>query len=1471
METTQSCAERVFGNFYALLILSALANSLTIYNRYFLLWYSAIGDNAPPHVHAMFRDLVPGLNIPETGTGITVTDSEFNAINDLMSHPNMKGDIGGAVIHDTADHPVRAPEIAPLIAPGFNDRSAAPQPDPQEGIDVLLECMVHVTGCIKWREDSLQKHLKSFAFLLQRFRDVYLPVICPQFDQSYSIYEPRLELPVMRVVNTREEKMGGCVVKLINWVVKYTRNRNFDSKLGFFHFERDDFTSLLVNLRYMGYSQPHIVQEVLLATRENVNFVSETYRQAFLLGFSSKDEIQATNSVTHVIREWINIEHREFPPFFMDVPTQTDPATAGNRSNQLTDASPPVLQRNRTDSYIPAGTQNVLQVLVTNAANVFMVQTEYHVMPKSQNSNNRENSPLDDQTEICKCVLNIYRTMVMTARMESKTWEQLLLVLLQITAVILNEVTPTNNKRSLGGRLAQPVFQTLIVTWIRAHTHVPVPNHLWEKFLNVLSSLTHREELISEWHKTMQTLTRVMARHVYHINLLELPLDRLADTKIKRRRGVGGSSGSTVHAIDNTGSRNNHWQSHSTGGQKRSVVGEIQERSMQQYNSNTFSDQHECEIPLNTTSRNGMTSGASTLNRSYSEGSLAPFGKRQRNQIKNGSSKDQSSLAQLDISMHTLKNKSNITISIENLGVTSKRISNVSSSYGQLRRTVSLDSVKKMNEESYNKTESMHGSRSPSPTASSGIESASIKDSPIQIDTLAVDSNSMDTQDDHDGQHAGVVTQSSILLGGTTRGWLPDVAALMWKRMLGSLGDVNQIINPKLHAAVFRHLINITISLIKILLNQGVLCDNQTHLTTQQFVPPIGIMVPWCYVALSLPQKYIEGKLCAMRLLCTIIRHRPPISTDEIPLLYHAIHQALVGEDRKMSYIAVRYLGGPRFLSLLLPGHSLLLLDLVHACTIILTTFENTPYMNSSDSDVDGNMNQSTPRAYAAGLLCSLLCCPKTSLPNPVLKPAPLNVETLDCLDLQEHIFRVVLRCARREPSSKARCIAIAALGQWVLQCFTQDVPMNHQKPLSANIRHTTDRSSPANTALSPRIKEAIGVILQAMHFKHSTIARVAAESIKLFSGCGNQLAKLDQLPHLIINSVCTALQVQNVPNPKDADKVVLTSLLLCLGEICMNIPLRLLTEIHVSRDTGENYTLIGNVLQILHKIITGNTTSRGLSVFTADKDFDMHISLDDVHTQRSSEASYQTTETTQNCLTAMRLCAKTVTMHLVTNIGHFPMGIGATRLSSTVDEQDDMLGSNTNASNDQVLNSLDMAASQIVNGMNMQMFLLNPGLVSSFIELPTLKLPGGGSTAGLITASKQVRVLLRDLNGKACWDVSVLYMEPVQDKREYFKEAIHSNSPSKIGSHLIKNMGHNLFPNIPSSLDPMSSNVAMPLNPLRNTMRRRQPNQLPVASDIASDLDQLDDVSLPNKNSVISNEIRNFTLGLRFDQILIV
>lgn len=51
---------------------------------------------------------------------------------------------------------------------------------------------------------------------------------------------------------------------------------------------------------------------------------------------------------------------------------------------------------------------------------------------------------------MCKRVLNIYRYMVMNVKMEARTWEQLLFILLQITQLTLPETPPRRREDTLG-------------------------------------------------------------------------------------------------------------------------------------------------------------------------------------------------------------------------------------------------------------------------------------------------------------------------------------------------------------------------------------------------------------------------------------------------------------------------------------------------------------------------------------------------------------------------------------------------------------------------------------------------------------------------------------------------------------------------------------------------------------------------------------------------------------------------------------------------------------------------------------------------------------------------------------------------------------------------------------------------------------------------------------------------------------
>lgn len=83
-------------------------------------------------------------------------------------------------------------------------------------------------------------------------------------------------------------------------------------------------------------------------------------------------------------------------------------------------------------------------------------------------------------------------------------------------------------------------LQTIFVAWVRANLTVFISRELWDELLAVLSSLSHWEELVFEWASIMDSLTAVLARHVYGLDLHNLPLDKLSEQKEKKQRGRGG-------------------------------------------------------------------------------------------------------------------------------------------------------------------------------------------------------------------------------------------------------------------------------------------------------------------------------------------------------------------------------------------------------------------------------------------------------------------------------------------------------------------------------------------------------------------------------------------------------------------------------------------------------------------------------------------------------------------------------------------------------------------------------------------------------------------------------------------------------------------------------------------------------------------------------------------------------------------
>lgn len=69
---------------------------------------------------------------------------------------------------------------------------------------------------------------------------------------------------------------------------------------------------------------------------------------------------------------------------------------------------------------------------------------------------------------------------------------------------------------------------------------------------------------------------------------------------------------------------------------------------------------------------------------------------------------------------------------------------------------------------------------------------------------------------DHADSSECLADDVSIIAGGTLTGWHADSAFVLWRRILGILGDINSICCPKIHAKVFSYLYELWHKLAKV-------------------------------------------------------------------------------------------------------------------------------------------------------------------------------------------------------------------------------------------------------------------------------------------------------------------------------------------------------------------------------------------------------------------------------------------------------------------------------------------------------------------------------------------------------------------------------------------------------------------------------------------------------------------------------
>ncbi|XP_040455567.1 ral GTPase-activating protein subunit alpha-1 isoform X10 [Falco naumanni] len=1482
--------------------------------RLFLLWLQALQNNCSKEQLWMFSCLIPGFSSPQSEYGPRTLD---NLINPPLN------------VQETQ---VTIEEITPLVPPQSGDKG---QEDlTSYFLEALLKYIVIQVKSLEWKNKENQE--KGFSFLFSNFKKYYLPSIFPNICKETSLYNPILDIPQMRpkphyvmvkkdaetneaIYCTKEPFIKARVI-VIRWLVSFwlepkphagphipgmegenvpkniqraaasmasredskndstdKQDKNAEPEQSHSNTstltEREPSSSSLCSIDEEHLTDIEIVRKVFSFKRSNVNFLTEIFRQAFLLPIC---EAAAMRKVVKVYQEWIQQEDK---PLFMKEPEEIMQCTAVDCGENVVDHNSSEKAKEREEEKgmnsshvrnsnwarngcyedklhkmsendteeqnVRAGVQSVLQVFIINSSNIFFLEPA-----------NEIKALLDEHTDMCKRILNIYRHMVVQVTMDKKTWEQMLLVLLRVTESVLKIPPQTflqyqgRKNSTLAGRLAGPLFQTLIVAWIKANLNVYISRELWDDLLSVMSSLTYWEELATEWSLTMETLTKVLARNLYSLDLSDLPLDKLSEQKQKKHKGKGVGHEFPKTSVDKSFSRG--WSrdqpgqapmrqrsattTGSPGTEKaRSIVrqktvdiddaqilprpprvrhfsqsedapsevfGALNEEQPLPRSSSTSDILEPFAVERAKANREDMSQklhpidsdiGSSNTNvpdlmdefiaerlrsgsalnvtrRGSSPGSLevpkdlpdilnkqnqmrpiddpgvpsewtSPASAGSSDLISSDSHSDSFSAFQYDgrkfenFSFGTeagtpastddaISAQQQSAEEQEVASLTTLHIDSETSSLNQ--QPLSAEAATITGSESASPIQSALGSRSQTPSPAT-LHADHIEQKDLQLDEK-LHHSVLQTPDDLETSEFPSEC-CSVMAGGTLTGWHADVATVMWRRMLGILGDVNSIMDPEIHAQVFDYLCELWQNLAKIRDNLGISTDNLTSPSPPVLIPPLRILTPWLFKATMLTDKYKQGKLHAYKLICKTMKRRQDVSPnrDFLTHFYNIMHCGLLHVDQDIVNTIIKHCS-PQFFSLGLPGATMLIMDfIVAAGRVAASSFLN------------------APRVEAQVLLGSLVCFPNLYHELPALHPNIPDIAVSQFTDVKELIIKTVLSSAREEPSGPARCVALCSLGIWICEELVHE---SHH----------------------PQIKEALNVICVSLKFPNKTVAQVACSMLNMLIHYVHRLQVYQADSPLRIIQILIATITHLLPSTEassyEQDKRLVVSLLLCLLDWIMALPLKtLLQPLHTTgaeNDKTER-SVLNCIYKVLHGCVYGSQCFSNPKYFPlslsdlACVDYDpfMHLEslkepepLHSPDSERSSKLQPVTEVKTHMQQGLISVAARTVITHLVNHLGHYPMSGGPAMLTSQVCEN-----------NDNPYSESPELSPELFENPNLQFFVLNNTSLVSCIQIQAEHdMPGGGLSAGLASANSNVRIIVRDLSGKYSWDSAILY-----------------------------------------------------------------------------------------------------------------
>ncbi|KAI8093558.1 uncharacterized protein BX664DRAFT_295379 [Halteromyces radiatus] len=527
---------------------------------------------------------------------------------------------------------------------------------------------------------------------------------------------------------------------------------------------------------------------------------------------------------------------------------------------------------------------------------------------------------------------------------------------------------------------------------------------------------------------------------------------------------------------------------------------------------------------------------------------------------------------------------------------------------------------------------------------------------------------------------------------------------LLWKNMLCSLGDINDIKTPQNHSMAIKCVVDIWDTLVWIR-------SNQPYRGVP--IPALYEVTPWLFKATELPSTFDTGRAAAFGCLCRLVCRKPEesLSANFYAHFYRAILKGLSSDNNTIIQAIIQ--NSERLFAFSLPGVHILVPPFLHAIEKQL---------------LDGNIIKDVPipvRKSCISILGSL-----TSISNH-FSDVKIEIKPDSNTTSEEKEFNFA------DVKIWLKDLLIRLVTTGTSTSLTDENAEVHCMLLGAICAHALDELLSCKDPQRDIIHECILAMVNHLYWCNINIVNTVTDCLVLVAHIYRESLDPDGV---IVQEVLTRIiDAMNVHlkfyenNPKSGRGLIVSKLFSCLLEWLMTIEPEILTDtelcqlvfdvieyaIHVSTDDSDK------VLPHPPVIRSTSRSKKKEIPFKFKLLTEKRPQVHQDHTQIVTGSDQ--TESDQDFV---KEAAEAVLFHLLHHFNNFAPPYGPATIHSTI------VGPGVSPSSSSSDDKNDIECRQY------QYFSFNDTTIIAFLELPSTD-----------TKPAESRMILRDLTGRYVWD----------------------------------------------------------------------------------------------------------------------